>query len=420
MAHDILLRLLGAGIAASAAIVAMLALRSPLRKLFGARVAYQAWLVVPAMIAVALLPRPVVEHRSAVMVVLQASGTALAAPVAGAGFQWSGPLLGLWLGAAAALMLWFARAHLAFVRALGELVPGDGLFYSATPGAGPALLGLWRPKIVVPADFTQRYTAQEQALILAHERVHARRGDVVANLLQCALQCIFWVNPLVHLAALFFRSDQEMACDATVLGRHPGLLRTYAQALLKSQSFSTAAPSTVACSWRIHHPVKERFMTLQQSSPHPRRRFVGRLLVASMILGGSYAALAARADEAPGQQKYEVKFSWQESEGGQVKVEADEFLKRRDDKTPHIVVSAGKNFTLWEGTDWRADFVITPVSAANKTYKLSAKISDGKQEWRPALVGRLGEQTGVAVGGPGKVLKLAMVVTEVTDQPPAR
>jgi beta-lactamase regulating signal transducer with metallopeptidase domain len=420
MANEVLHHLLGTALASSAAIVAMLGLRSPLRRLFGARLAYQAWLVVPAMIAVVLLPRPVVEHRSVVSVVLQASGSALAAPVAGAGLHWSAPLLALWLAGAVALLLWFARAHLAFVRSLGELLPGDGWFYSSSPGAGPALLGLWRPKIVVPADFTQRYTPQEQALILAHERVHAQRGDVAVNLLQCAMQCIFWFNPLVHVAALSFRSDQEMACDADVLRRHPGLLRTYAQALLKSQSFSTAVPSTVACSWRINHPVKERFMTLQQSAPRTRRRFVGRLLVASMILGGSYGAFAARADEAPGEQKYEVKFSWQESENGQVKMEADEILKRRDEKTPHIVVRSGTNFTLWEGTEWRADFVVTPVSAADKTYKLVAKVSDGKQEWRPTLVGRLGEQLGVAVGGPGKVLKLAMVVTEVTDQPQGR
>jgi beta-lactamase regulating signal transducer with metallopeptidase domain len=403
--------LAAASVAATAAILLVLLLRWPLRKLFGASLAYQSWLIVPASIVATLLPRPEVPQKMAVVALVQTSAGAVAAAVEPAP-DWTGPLAAGWLCGAAAVAFIFWRAHASFVRGLGRLVPDGGLYLSGSCVTGPALLGLWRPKIVVPADFATRYSAQEQALVVEHERVHARRGDIAVNLVQAGLQCAFWFNPLVHAAALRFRADQEMACDAAVLRRHPGLVKTYAQALLKSQTFSTVAPPSVACAWRLHHPVKERFMTLQQNHPGARRRFVGRFLVASLVAGAGYAALAARADEAAGQHKYDVQFSWQESESGKVTLIADEFLRRRDERTPHIIVRPGATFTLWEGTRWKADFVITPVSAADRTYKLAAKVSDGVQTWNPALIGRYGENTGIAVGSGGKKLELALVVNQ--------
>jgi beta-lactamase regulating signal transducer with metallopeptidase domain len=421
MANETWSHLVSACLAASTAIALLLVLRWPLRKLFGATLAYQAWLVVPAMIVVALLPPLTVQHRSAIVAVLHASSGMLAAPAARAGVDWTGVLLAAWGAGAAALALWFWRAHQAFVRALGELTPARGLFYSTSPAVGPALLGLWRPKIVVPLDFEQRYTKQEQALVVAHERVHAQRADTLVNLAQAALQCIFWFNPLVHAAALLFRSDQEMACDAAVLRRHPGLLRTYAQALLKSQAFSTAAPPTVACNWRINHPVKERFMTLQQTQPRATRRVVGRILVASLILCGGYAGLAARADEAmaPGKPSYDVQVSMDQVEGETAKFTADGMLATPGGQTPHLITPAGEKIAIEKGA-WRAEFVITPVSVAGKTFKLAANVTTEGYNYRPVLVGRLGEKMGVSVGSNGKRFDMAVLVKEAAPFPPKR
>jgi beta-lactamase regulating signal transducer with metallopeptidase domain len=419
MANEVWSHLVSACLAASGAIALMLMLRWPLRKVFGAGIAYQAWLVVPAMIVVAFLPPLTVAHRPVIVTVLHASANLLAAPGARAGgADWTGWLLALWCAGAAAVALWFWRAHRAFVRALGALTPVRGLFFSASPAVGPALLGLWRPKIIVPQDFERRYTAQEQALIVAHERVHAQRADTLVNLLQAALQCIFWFNPLVHAAALFFRSDQEMACDAAVLRQHPGLLRTYAQALLKSQAFSTAAPPTVACSWRFNHPVKERFMTLQQTQPRATRRVVGRILVASLIIGGGYAGMAARADEARvAKPSYDILVSLDESDGPEARIMADAIEKRTGEQMPHLIQAAGEKFAIEKGK-WRAEFVITPVSVADKTFKLAGNVTGAGQNYRPTLIGRLGEKMGVSVGGDGTHVAMTLLVTEATPFPP--
>src|SRR6476659_3340337 len=83
--------------------------------------------------------------------------------------------------------------------------------------AGPAVLGFLRPRIVMPDGFQDHFTAQEQAAILAHERVHLARQDARINALAALLRCLCWFNPLIHLGSRWLRIDQELACDASVV-----------------------------------------------------------------------------------------------------------------------------------------------------------------------------------------------------------
>ena len=71
--------------------------------------------------------------------------------------------------------------------------------------------GLLRPRIIVPSTFDSRYTARERELVLYHERVHLRRGDLHANAVALLLRSMFWFNPLLAPAARRFRQDQELA-----------------------------------------------------------------------------------------------------------------------------------------------------------------------------------------------------------------
>mgnify|MGYP000087070976 CR=1 FL=1 len=47
--------------------------------------------------------------------------------------------------------------------------------------AGPAVVGVLKPRIVTPDDFTGLYTPREQLVVLAHERTHIARHDARAN-----------------------------------------------------------------------------------------------------------------------------------------------------------------------------------------------------------------------------------------------
>jgi hypothetical protein len=162
---------------------------------------------------------------------------------------------------------------------------------------GPALVGAWRSRIVLPADYEQRYDAIEQALILAHEVAHARRGDGWWCLLARILAALFWFHPLAWWALAALRHDQELACDAAVLREHGAQRRSYANAMLKTQSSAFALP--VGCAWSPRHPLTERIAMLKLPSPDRRRRTAGIVAgfaLAIVVAGSVYAASAPQGE----------------------------------------------------------------------------------------------------------------------------
>ena len=300
MMHDLLHTLLFATLASSAAITLILLVRKPLRRWLGARVAYALWLLVPLATLVPLLPAPVVNVATplapvaVMMAVVPAvmSGVPLEDP-----FDPSAWLTALWLlGVGAACML-FVRQQRRFVRSLGMLAAVDAHTALAQSANGPALVGAWRPRIVLPADFERRYSAIERDLILAHECSHRARGDAQVNALVAALRCLFWFNPLVHLAASRLRFDQELACDATVVGRYPQSRRIYADAMLKAQlaaDFKAYPGLPAGCHWQSCHPLKERIAMLKHPLPGRARVALSLGFATALIVAGTYAAWAAQ------------------------------------------------------------------------------------------------------------------------------
>jgi TonB family protein len=290
-----------ATLASSAAIVLILALRKPLRHRFGAGAACAAWALVPLAACSALLPAPVA--RTQVIKVAPAVDVA-ASPVQPAVYPaiestidrrpW---LLALWLLGGCVVAVALSVQQRRYVRALGALSEqADGTRRARTRCAGPALVGAWRARIVVPADFGERYSARERRLILAHERLHRARGDAQASLLAAAMRCVFWFNPLVHVGAARFRFDQELACDALVLARFPRARAAYATALLKTQlgaaEWQLALPA--GCAWQSTHPLTERVAMLKRPLPSRTRRVAGTFVAALLVGVGTLAAWAAQ------------------------------------------------------------------------------------------------------------------------------
>jgi TonB family protein len=165
------------------------------------------------------------------------------------------------------------------------------VFKAARTDVGPAVVGR---AIIIPHDFEVRFTPAEQAAILAHERHHLARGDVVANAVMALIQCLCWFNPLVHLAARWVRIDQELACDAAVISKRPSLRRPYGEALLKAQMGAAMGP--VGCAWRSRGfaALRDRIRFLNRRGPSRRRRICGVLLLGVLTFGGGYAAWAAQ------------------------------------------------------------------------------------------------------------------------------
>ena len=125
------------------------------------------------------------------------------------------------------------EAELAEAARVCGLERTPGLIVSSSVD-GPAITGFFRPLLLLPADFRDRFTGEERALILQHELHHLKRGDLHGNGLLVLLQALHWCNPLVWFAFARLRADRELACDAAVLGNSTGDRRAvYGNALLK-------------------------------------------------------------------------------------------------------------------------------------------------------------------------------------------
>lgn len=294
MSADLLQLLLETALAASAATALVLGLRLPVRRGLGARAAYALWLLVPAASCAVLLPSARVEAPVAMAAARVAANVEQPMQAAQAAPFDVTPWLALaWmLGAIAFAIRLTVRQH-RFRRALGRLsARPDGSWRAESAVAGPAVIGALRGRVVLPADFEERYTPLQRELVLRHERVHMARFDLAANLLASALRCLHWFNPLLHYAIGRFRFDQELAADALVLAQRPDARRDYADAMLATSLLFDPPP--LGCHWQPAHPLKERIMMLKHPLPGALRSASGALLVLGLSLSAGYAAWAAQ------------------------------------------------------------------------------------------------------------------------------
>lgn len=184
------------------------------------------------------------------------------------------------------------------MRTLGPLQRRDDGCYQAQVVAGlPAVIGLLRPRIVLPAGFEARYTLPEQKLVLRHELVHLRRGDIAVNALLALMHGVYWFNPLLPLVLRRCRQDQELSCDERVIAASAGARRSYGNAMLKTGL--ALSPLPAGCHWQSHHPLQERIAMLKRPVPG-KRQWVAMLLVTlGMSSGTGYAAWATQPSTSP-------------------------------------------------------------------------------------------------------------------------
>ncbi len=107
----------------------------------------------------------------------------------------------------------------------------------------PALLGFVRPRLLLPAGFTAKFSRDEMRYVFLHELGHIKRGDIALNWLAAIPLMVHWFNPFVWFAFNRMRADGEVACDALAL-RHTGTgeNQSYGQTIIKLlESFSRPA-----------------------------------------------------------------------------------------------------------------------------------------------------------------------------------
>jgi bla regulator protein BlaR1 len=266
------------------------------------------------------------------------------------------------------------------------------------PDAGPLLAGLARPRIVLPADFERRYDPAEQAAVLAHERVHARRGDLWWNALAALLGCVFWFHPLAGPARRRYLADQELACDSTVLRSGLHAPRTYGNALLKT---ITTASLPVGCTMQAISPIKERIMHLQH--PHHttgsrRARMAVAAALAGFTLAGAGLGWAATGEA--GAAAATTAGSTAAATAGSYRLAMDVSVDGGAVRHEEAVTLGAYHLAglrNGEGQDCEADLTLRDAANASVMVQVML-VCDGKPAAAPRLMGKLGEAMTIAIG----------------------
>ncbi len=273
--------LLAATLRASALAVIILGIQMLLRRWLPAQWRYALWLpmllvlVLPALPAV---PFGLFPWKSAESVVVSASAPTLSDATASEAGNVSSAAVGkspatavnpfaiAWLIGAGVV---FAVGVTGYQRSMRRIVrtavtPDETLLRSITVAAreaglgrvpriivsakvcSPAVTGILRPSLLLPAGFPNGFDDSETRLILLHEFTHLKRHDLTVNLLACALQALHWFNPILWFAFARMRADREAACDARVLSIGSTDRRgEYGTALLKLQGRGASHESSL-------------------------------------------------------------------------------------------------------------------------------------------------------------------------------
>ena len=99
--------------------------------------------------------------------------------------------------------------------------------------AGPILLGVLTPQILVPRSVATQWAVPELEAGLLHELAHVKRGDLWVCLLQGVARVAFFFHPLVWWVNRNISFERELCCDDTVLSLSNGPRKPYLQALLR-------------------------------------------------------------------------------------------------------------------------------------------------------------------------------------------
>lgn len=136
----------------------------------------------------------------------------------------------------------------------------------------PAVIGLFKPIILVPIGMFTGLSPQQVEAVLLHELAHIRRHDFLVNLVQSFMEVIYFFNPFVWVVSSMVRDEREFCCDDEVVSHYNP--RIYAAALAYLET-SRAAKTRLSLSLSggknyLLHRIKRFMETSKQNNLTPQ------------------------------------------------------------------------------------------------------------------------------------------------------
>src|SRR6266700_3537183 len=164
----------------------------------------------------------------------------------------------------------------------------------------PAVLGWFRPVVLLPVRALTGLTEEQIEAVIAHELAHIRRFDCFVNLFQIAAETLLFYHPAVWWVSQRIRAERENCCDDEAISIC-GDAVNYARALTLMEEWRTAPALMMAAN---RSPLAERVVRLLGWDGAAGRIrvaglagsflcLVGALLAGNAFLGVAHAALGA-------------------------------------------------------------------------------------------------------------------------------
>jgi beta-lactamase regulating signal transducer with metallopeptidase domain len=168
----------------------------------------------------------------------------------------------------------------------------------------PAVLGWFRPVVLLPVRALTGLTEEQIEAVIAHELAHIRRYDSFVNLFQIATETLLFYHPAVWWVSQRVRAERENCCDDQAIAVC-GDAVNYARALTKMEEWRTAPALMMAAN---RSPLAARVMRLLGWDGTAGRMrmagiagsficLAGAVLAGNAFLGVAQAALGKDAAE---------------------------------------------------------------------------------------------------------------------------
>lgn len=164
----------------------------------------------------------------------------------------------------------------------------------------PGVVGILRPRLLLPQGLAGRLTSAQLRALLVHERCHVRGHDNLVAVVHMAVEAIWWFHPMVWWIGRRHVEERERACDEAVLqaGIRP---QDYAEGLLEVCRQSVGAPPAwVAGVGGSHLRGRvEAIMRHEMGSPMNRRRRLTLTVAVAVVIGAPVANGTLRGQSQP-------------------------------------------------------------------------------------------------------------------------
>lgn len=143
----------------------------------------------------------------------------------------------------------------------------------------PLVFGYFRVTLIVPP---KGYSAEELSMILRHELIHKKYGDMWYKLLIMLVCDLYWFNPVLRIMKSMAFQDVEYVCDERVVDSiRPEEIQVYGETILKTMKISRKREASPA----LHFAASKKSLKNRLGHLFAERHLKRQLLLFLIVVG---------------------------------------------------------------------------------------------------------------------------------------